>query len=232
MAPPGETLHLAWASGPGDPLLTTGEIHVWRATLGEVSEDLSELLSAEESSRASRFLIARDGLLWSRSRGVLRALLGRYLHRDPCALQFTTGAHGKPELLADRDTSQAAPLSFSMSHSAGLALYAVSISGPVGVDIEVARRPMNEIAIAARLLGQDEARRLEGLDETTREREFLRSWVRHEAELKLLGAGIGGQTMVGNAWIAQLDVGSHAAGALALESAPRELCCWDWRQGS
>ena len=63
--------------------------------------------------------------------------------------------------------------------------------GAVGVDVEVARRPINEAALAARTFGPDEARRLAALDPVSREREFLRLWVRHEARLKCRGTGIG-----------------------------------------
>ena len=51
-----------------------------------------------------------------------------------------------------------------MSHSGRLALYAFSDAGAVGVDVEVARRPIDELAIAARTLGATEAQRLEALD--------------------------------------------------------------------
>jgi hypothetical protein len=55
--------------------------------------------------------------------------------------------------------------------------------------------------------------------------------VRHEAELKCRGTGIGGATAERGGWapwIAELDVAPRAAGAVALERAPGELCCWDW----
>jgi hypothetical protein len=43
--------------------------------------------------------------------------------------------------------------------------------------------------------------------------------------------GIGGNTAERGGrkpWIAGLDVRPRAAGAVALERAPGELCCWDW----
>ena len=65
-------------------------------------------------------------------------------------------------------------------------------AGPVGVDVEVPRRAIDEVALAARAFGPAEARRLEGLDPAVRAQEFLRAWVRHEAQLKCRGTGIGG----------------------------------------
>ncbi len=237
------TVEDAWAPGPQRPLLADGAVHVWRADLAAGAEELEELLCDEERVRAARIVNPRDGELWSRSRGLLRALLGRYLHRDPCSLRFAAGEHGKPALVCDAGESPAhAPssaassrspqLSFNMSHSGQLALYAFSAAGAVGVDVEGARRPLDEVAIAARALGAAEARRLQALAPETRRREFLRAWTRHEAALKCRGVGIGGAeeaTSGPRPWVAQLDVGPDAAAAVASERPARELRCWDWR---
>jgi 4'-phosphopantetheinyl transferase len=175
-----------------------------------------------------------------RSRGVLRALLGGYLQKDPRTLRFTISAHGKPVLREDAAGSSAPPvsvsarharISFNLSHSGQLALYAFIETGSVGVDVEVAGRRVDEVAIAARVLGLTEARRLEGLDQPIREREFLRAWVRDEAVLKCRGTGIGGADGApsgGAPWVAELDVGARAAAAVALERPPHDLRCWDW----
>jgi len=214
---------------------------VWRADLEAVTDDLGELLSSDERARAQRLVRERDRQPWIRSRGALRALLGRYLHGDPSALRFGAGAHGKLALIDDASVSRTAPepvsapptptrISFNLSHSGKLALYAFTPTAAVGIDVELARRPIDALAIAARTFGPVEARRLEELDQATREREFLRAWVRHEAELKCLGVGIGGAVAAGarRPWIAELAVGPRAAAAVAVEGPPRELRCWDW----
>jgi 4'-phosphopantetheinyl transferase len=229
-----------WTPGPLRPLLTWDAVHVWRADLAAVSDELLALLSPAERARAKRFRHEQDERLWTRSRAVLRALLGRYLRADAHTLRFATGAHGKPALLGDAPEEAVPPatmrtrpasLLFNLSHSGELALYAFTPTAAVGVDVEFARRPIDTLAIAARTFGPREARRLEGLERPTREREFLRSWVRHEAKLKCLGVGIGGAcTTVGGPrpWIADLEVGSGGAAAVAIAIQPRELHCWDW----
>lgn len=216
-------------------------MHVWRADLTALTDDCRELLSPAEQARADRFARERDRQLWTRAHGVLRALLGRYLARDPSALRFAAGAYGKPELVCEppgsAPTAQRAPatlatLSFNLSHSGHLALYAFAATLAVGVDVEVARRAVNEVALAARAFGSAQAQRLAALDPVVREQEFLRAWVRHEAVLKCRGTGIGGaaaQTNGSEPWIAELDVGPRAAAAVALERPPRELCLWEWR---
>ena len=108
-------------------------------------------------------------------------------------------------------------------------------AGPIGVDVEVPRRAIDEVALAARAFGPAEARRLEGLDAARRGQEFLRAWVRHEAQLKCRGTGIGGAPAGASGpelWSAQLEVGPGAAGAVAVRQPPSELRCWDWEASS
>jgi 4'-phosphopantetheinyl transferase len=242
-----------WAPGPLRPLLADGALHVWRADLTTVAADVGALLCEEERARAERFVNARDGELWRSARGLLRLLLGRYLDLEPKSLRFTLGQYGKPALQrhadetyaphsAPADVSRDVPLSFNMSHSGELGLYAFAARGGIGVDVEVARRPIDELAIAARALPAGEAQRLQTLEPAARRREFLRAWTRHEATLKCLGVGIGGgggdvrdtaresiaEGLGAPLWIAQLELGSDAAAAVATEMPTRELRRWEW----
>ncbi|MGH2865631.1 MAG: 4'-phosphopantetheinyl transferase family protein [Solirubrobacteraceae bacterium] len=228
-----------WAPGPERPLLAAGAVHVWRAELTTVAASLGELLCEQERARAKRIANTRDGELWRRSRGLLRELLGRYLDVDPVSLQFVVGEHGKPRLAdpPDQPRSDGGPPAFNMSHSGELAVYAFSDAGAVGVDVEVARRSLNEVAIAARMLGADEARRLQALDPHARQREFLRAWTCYEAELKCLGVGLGGReeerlrALAGGQrpWTEQLQTGNDdRAAAVATERPASELRCWEW----
>lgn len=223
----------AWAPGPLCPRLADGAVHVWRADLADVSEKLAGLLSGDERARAARLVDTRRGELWRRSRGLLRTLLGRYLARDPSSLRFALGAHGKPVLVFDGEDS----LSFNMSHSGSTALYAFTGAGEIGVDVETARRRIDEVAVARRALGRTTTARLEGLDPGTRRREFLRAWARHEAALKCLGVGIGGAGIgepradAGGPelWVSELELGDlDAAAAVATDGQARGLRCWRW----
>jgi 4'-phosphopantetheinyl transferase len=221
-----------WAPGPTHPRLANGAVHVWRADLSKLVGEPGELLCARERARAER-LPGERGELWARSRGTLRALLGRYLGADPGSLRFATGIHGKPRLIGDRGW-----LRFNLSHSQQLALYAIAEEVEIGVDVQVARPgdargALDEVAVARRAFGDSEARRLDGLEQTARERELLRLWTRHEAELKCAGTGIGGGMRASAAgassWIAELDVGARAAGAVAIANPPSELRRWEWQ---
>ena len=199
-----------WAPGPAGPLLIDSAVHVWRANLATVDDELISVLVREERERAARIARERERVLWRRSRGVLRALLARYLSVKPGALHIALGPNGKPELLGD-------PLYFNVSHSGEIALYALARSGPVGIDVQLARpidaaRARDHVALARRALGAEPARRLALLEEPQREREFLRLWTRYEAELKRRGTGIGGANSsdLGDVgWIGRLFLTDH-----------------------
>lgn len=159
-----------WTPGPPQPRLETGLLDVWRADLTAVGDELSQTLSSDERERAERMLSEHNRSLWMRSRGVLRALLGRYLDEDPGTLRFSTGAHGKPALLeatpagsmpgSGRKPRPTVPLQFNLSHSGDLAVYAFAAGPAVGIDVELERRTVDEVAIAARTFGAAEASRL------------------------------------------------------------------------
>jgi 4'-phosphopantetheinyl transferase len=237
----------AWTPGPSTARASAGVLDVWRADLETVDDALEELLSPEENTRAERMLGERDRRLWVRSRGLLRALLGRYLASDPRELRFSLGATGKPRLAAaeparpqsgDRPPGQAAgpehedgtDLHFNLSHSGTIALYAVTVGRAVGIDVEVERRQIDELAIAERVFGRRQAQRLAALDPRTRTREFLRAWASHEALVKCRGSGLfaAQDPPATDLWSAELDVGPHAAAAVASEGERCELRCWEW----
>jgi 4'-phosphopantetheinyl transferase len=217
-------MQAAWEPGPMRPRLAADVADVWQADLAAVDDDLEDLLSEEERQRAARFVRAEDGARWARARGILRALLGRYVGTDPRALRFAEGPHGKP-LLGDE------AIRFNLSHSGDTALIAVTLAREVGIDVELPRRTVDHVAIARRVLGEEEAGRLAALDEPARQREFLRAWVRWEAVLKCRGTGIGGADDAPDGpdpWVVELDVGPPAAAALAVEDGPCTVRCWQW----
>jgi 4'-phosphopantetheinyl transferase len=155
-------------------------------------------------------------------------LLGRYLDVEPSSLRFGIQGDGKPVLLG---SAIARLLSFNLSHSDPLALYAFAENCNLGVDVQVGCRRVDPVTITARLLGFEEARRLMTVAPAIREQEFLRAWALREAGLKCRGTGIGGghgERTAAELWIVELDVGVNVAGAVAAALPRRELRCWEW----
>jgi hypothetical protein len=164
------------------------------------------------------------------ARMVLRTLLGRYLRRRPDAIEFAVGPHGKPALAG----TGAPPLQFNMSHTRGLALYAVAREIEVGIDIERPRPGIDTVRLARRFITPREADQLAALQPADRDAAFLKAWVRHEATVKCLGTGVGNAQLETLApgewpWVAELDPGDGAAAAVAAGVPPQTVRRWRWR---
>jgi 4'-phosphopantetheinyl transferase len=146
------------------------------------------LLSSAERARAERFRFCKDRNDYIICHGMLRIILGRYLGRRPAEIEFCYGRFGKPEIKGDLVGMH---LNFSASHSGDLALYAVTCSGPVGVDVECVRPVPHFEEIALRFFSPHEAEMLMALPTECRMEGFLNCWTRKEAFLKATGEGIG-----------------------------------------
>jgi hypothetical protein len=164
------------------------------------------------------------------AREILRVLLGRYLRVKPQAIAFVIGPHGKPALAAPG----APPLQFNLSHTRGIALYALARDVDVGVDVERPRPGLDTVRLARRFITAPAAEEIASLAPAERDVAFLRAWVRHEATVKCLGTGIGGADLATLApgmwpWVAELDPGDGAAAAVAAATPPETVRCWQWR---
>jgi 4'-phosphopantetheinyl transferase len=211
---------LLWAAQPAEsPALGSGDLHVWRADLDHLVSVDEAVLSEEERERAARFSSDRSRERWARGRAALRKLLGGYLGIDPTEIELESGERGKPRVAAGG-------IEFNLSHSGGLALFAFTRDNPVGVDVELAGRVRDPVAVAEREFGSAESERLRALPAADLEPEFLRIWVRHEAALKCGGEGLGAPAGGAEVTLLDLDLGPGAAGAVALERAPDAVSLW------
>jgi 4'-phosphopantetheinyl transferase len=177
-----------WENGSVVPPLAANAIHVWRAALERSDDELSaceRILSADERARADRFCFGRDRRHYIAGRGILRMLLGRYLHCDPAALTFCYNAHGKPTL-----ASPVSDLRFNVSHSHGLILYGVTRGRELGIDVEHVRGEVLVEQLADRFFSPREVAALRDVPPASRRDAFFRIWTRKEAYLKGTGKGL------------------------------------------
>jgi 4'-phosphopantetheinyl transferase len=145
---------------------------------------LSDCLHPDERDRASRFHARRDRDRFVAGRGLLRHILGRYVGRAPSRIHLDYTRTGKPFLPDDPDVH------FNLSHAADLALVAVSVYGPVGVDIE--RVPSSGVvdSTGGRVLSSPEREELGRLSGRSRCERFTWLWARKEAYIKADGRGL------------------------------------------
>src|SRR5258708_38445897 len=123
--------------------LPDNQVHVYYAYLNQRASQLRQLaqtLSEDERVRAEQLHFERDKSRFIARRGLLRTILGSYLGTEPGQLQFSYGRYGKPTLAKPFVSNS---LHFNMSHSNGLALYAIIVGMPLGIDLEYVR-PIGE----------------------------------------------------------------------------------------
>ena len=236
------------------PALGPADVHVWKTALDVAPPAVARLsrsLSQDERGRAERFHFERDRVRFTVARGALRALLGRYLGVAPAALRFDYGAHGKPALAAPVAGPSGWDLRFNVSHSAGVALYAVARGREVGVDVEGHRADFATAEIAERFFSPAERRALAALPPERRCEAFFACWARKEAYIKARGLGLSlaldgfdvslvpgepaallatrDDPLERDRWsLRALDPGPGLAGAVVGERRDWTLACWEW----
>jgi 4'-phosphopantetheinyl transferase len=203
-------------------------VDVWRIDLRARDVDLGErlaVLSADERSRAARFVAepARQAFITGRS--AMRSILSEYVEATPAALRLASTPSGKPFLVDYEDVN------FNLSHSSDLAVLAVvTTSQRIGVDIE-AFDAVPE-GVAAEALSLEETRRVEGAEDPTAS--FFAHWTMKEAYLKATGDGLrvplakvvvvpGAPQRIGAFVVSEFDVCSGFAAAIALENSVTEI---------
>lgn len=230
--------------------LSAHEIHVWRTSL-EASpareKQLFALLSTEEQARALRFKFEHHRRRFIVAKGVLRLILARYVASAPDEISFTLNAHGKPALSSPKGHS----LQFNSSDSNEMALYAISLAEPVGIDIESVQKHIEAEAIAERFFSDYEIKELSALSPAQKTSVFFNIWTRKEAFIKALGLGLsfplkdfdvssgefatllavrkGGH--IAEEWsLFNLKPGEDYAGAVAIKGHNKILKLWEFKQ--
>ena len=185
----------------------TGQIDLWFWTSGTLSTlplERPDWLSASERIRIQCLPQAkRESAV--RMRCAVRAALAAYRGGLPRDLDFSYGQHGKPQVNGEPK------LHFSVTHTRGCALLAVSLRGPVGVDVEPVRLPARD-ELAKAMLGARAWRQYQALDDVSRGQAFARAWTEREALVKAMGLGIAHGWSPCLVWFAELPLQVCAPG--------------------
>lgn len=200
-------------------------IHLWPVWLDTTAGGLQQcrtLLPPAEVLDGDRRTgqVAREFIT---ARAVLRILIARYTGIRPQSIRYRIGSHGKPRL--DHDTAN---LSFNVSNSGGLAVFAFARGCELGVDIERIR-PIEDLDdIAGRYFCTREFESIQRTSGQERVAAFFRCWTRKEAFIKAIGRGLsfplnGFEVTIGNdepARLVQVDGDPEEASAWTLHSPP------------
>lgn len=205
-------------AGTFTPVLHDGVVHVWAAPLDRTPEEqaaLQTMLSTDELERAGRFRFEVLARRFIAGRGILRSLIGDYVRMAPADVRFRYEV-GKPSLA----TPASIPLHFNLAHADDLALYALTRSGPIGIDVERVLPLLDATDIAEHYFAPGEIRRLARSSDTAGS--FYRCWTRKEAFVKALGEGLG---YLLDRFEVTLDAGEPAR-LLAVDDDPGEVAAW------
>ncbi len=148
-------------------LLTWNEVELWRVDLAVHDASLWDLLSEDERERSGQFLQRRDRDSFIQRRGWLRVTLGEMIGIPPESLLFERSSAGKLRI-----TGQ--PLEFSVTSSFDIALFAISWSSAVGIDIE----------------REDGGSPIDIVLPSGRRIQSVQEWTQYEAIVKAQGDGI------------------------------------------
>lgn len=197
-----------------------GVVEVWRVALpsgGTPSESDLRVLDDVERARAMR--PGPRGAAYARAHSALRTIMGAHLGIDAASVRFLHADGKKPRLAAT------GALTFSLSHTDGLALIAVSSDREVGVDVERQTEMIDIDTVAAAFLPPAEVAAVAMAPPDVRRRAFFTAWTRHEARLKLRGLGLeasqssGTEDHIALVLVRALSVGEGYAAAVAAEGA-------------
>lgn len=171
-------------------LITPSEVHVWRAEVDRPSAEIEQffqILAPDEQQRSQRFRFEKDRKKFVIARGLLRIILARYLSVSSDRVLFSYSSKGKPAIA---NTYPMGELCFNVSHSHQMALYAIALNRPVGIDLEHIR-PIEAVALSQRFFLPSEAIVIRSLIGTEQHQVFFRGWTQKEAYLKATGDGLG-----------------------------------------
>jgi 4'-phosphopantetheinyl transferase len=177
-------------SAGADASVADGEIRIWFCRLDRADAEIAPMratLSEDEATRAARFFQDRDRNHYIVARATLRRLLAIQLGCAAGAVRFEYNEWGKPALpagFARRD------IRINLSHSHGVAVYAITGGRDVGVDVERVRLEFATETIAENFFSRNEVIALRSLPLEQQPDGFFNCWTRKEAYVKARGEGL------------------------------------------
>jgi 4'-phosphopantetheinyl transferase len=173
--------------------LDSGQIHLWLAWLGEITDshllaEYRSLLSEEERRQQMRFHFERDRHRYLVTRAMVRTVLSKYADVAPRDWRFAVNEYGKPSIAAEY--TQARGVEFNLSHTEGVVVLGVTRGRVLGVDVENVRAREVDLETADRFLAPAELAALRALPSQQQQRRFFDYWTLKESYVKARGMGL------------------------------------------
>lgn len=179
---------------PVNPASSWHPVTVWLIDTrqsADVTDQLATLLDRSERDRVELIAEPAERARFIIAHGAVRLILAELLTVPAASVGWRFGPHGKPDISAPETE-----LRCSLSHSEGLAAFAVTAHRQIGVDLQRRQGNAELGRMAARYYPHDEAQFVQA-GRTPRQRavRFTGLWARKEAGIKAEGgrlvAGLG-----------------------------------------
>lgn len=170
------------------PTLSPNTVYLFYADVSSLEHINTEVFTAwfslSEQKHLESLVFEKDKKLYKLSHLLLRWVLSAYVEKTPDQLEFNVNDYGKPFLKG------AGNISFNLSHSSGLAVLAVSIDQPIGVDIEQVDYSKDVHTILDHFFHPKEVAQFKPLTKTQKSKFFYKFWTLKEAFIKAKGMGL------------------------------------------
>ena len=163
--------------------LLPNQIDIWQFNLDANIKTAKNILDFNQQQRADRFHFSHHRQRFIIAHAMVRIILAKYLKKNPRQLTFLYHSHGKPAL---QDTSN---VEFNLSHSKNLALLAVGLNQPMGIDVEFFSARSYE-GIGKHIFSEQELHSLQELPLSLKPLGFFNLWTQKEALIKACGLGL------------------------------------------
>ncbi len=170
--------------------LNNTEVHIWNVDIQKHVHDLElyhKLLSSAETEQAGRFHFEKDKIRYTITHAVFRLLISSYSGIEPVDVEYSYNKHKKPCL---QEKAKFKNLTFNLSHSGMLIVFAFALNRELGIDIEKIK-PMNDAdGLIERFCSEREKSDYFSIPAEMRNKAFFRCWSRKEAYIKARGTGL------------------------------------------
>ncbi len=172
--------------------LENGGVDAWLMTCENDGvknfDDWYAVLDAKERQRCEKLIRPESAFQYTAAHWLVRSALSSYVDVNPREWQFEADAMGKPRL---KESLRWPQFQFNLSHTNGLVACAVSLSAPVGVDVELMQTNGAISETSALYLSAFEQHACNALSPKQRQRRLYEYWVLKEAFAKACGLGMG-----------------------------------------
>ena len=169
---------------------STGHVDIWRLSLDEDIGDAApflDCLNREEQSRADTLKAPHRRKQFIMVQACLKKILAGIINKKESRIHLPRTGHGKPYI---DEQFQGERIYFTLAHSNGQAVIALTLGQELGVDIEKINPDRDCRSLSRRFFSAREQAALSWLEDDELCSAFYACWARKEAFIKAEGSGV------------------------------------------